>query len=133
LPRRFGAVRLPAVYGNDDSEDEESVIYPGAVRIPGPREELYNDDVSIAIGTINGDDQSYNTNRNASSASRRIPLPDTTSLPVAATVLPSNDDDAVQNVTEQLLNRFEEQVDNEVQNRRAMIPRAHPMEPEPVP
>jgi hypothetical protein len=68
--RRYRQDNDPGIYGNDSDnqldrdEDEESHDdQPGAVRMPGHRAELYDDDNTIAIGTINGDDQ-YFTNRN---------------------------------------------------------------------
>jgi hypothetical protein len=48
---------------DQDEDDKNDDTEPGAVRIAGPRADLYNDDNTIVIGTINGDDQS-NTSRN---------------------------------------------------------------------
>jgi hypothetical protein len=94
---RPGAVRVSGLYGNDsdneggqDEDEESDDTQPGAERIPGPRMELYNDDNTICIGTINGDDQS-NTNRNIVNPTTREnqPVMDAYTVPTAE-VIPAN-------------------------------------------
>ena len=36
-------------------DDSESVTYPGAVRVPGPRADIYGDDIATAVDRVNED------------------------------------------------------------------------------